>query len=115
MTNQTFNDGVVSIYSLGDISQNGNMPKEGLTLIAGSLRYHERTVGMGRFWTAAQATVKIDLLLRCPQIRSVSTQDIAIPIDGKQYKIVQIQYPENIDPPVMDLSLERIDTDYDIA
>ena len=115
MTNQTFNDGIVSIYSLSDISQNGRKPREGLTLKIQSLRYHERTVGMSRFWTAMQATAKIDLLLRCPQNRSISTQDIAIPIDGKQYKIVQIQYPENIEPPVMDLSLERISEVYDIA
>jgi hypothetical protein len=42
------------------------------------------------------------------QIREVSTHDIAIPNDGKHYDIVQIQYPEDIEPPVMDLSLERI-------
>jgi hypothetical protein len=112
---QSFNDGVVNIYSVGDIAQPGNMPKEGLTLKVGPLRYKERTVGMGRFYTALQVQARVDQVLRAPQLRSVSAQDIAIPIDGKQYKIIQIQYPEDVDPPVMDLSLERLEADYDIS
>lgn len=112
---QTFNDGVVNIYTIGNISEPGNMPKDGLTIKVSNLRYKERTVGMSRFWTAKQADVKVDLLIRAPLLRSISTQDIAIPIDGEQYKIVQIQYPEDIEPSVMDLSLERLEAAYDIS
>jgi len=112
---QTFNDGVVNIYSVGNTAPPGDMPKEGLTLKVGPLRYKERTVGMNRFWTAMQNQSRVDLLLRVPQIREVSTHDVAIPSDGQQYKIMQIQYPEEIKPPVMDLSLERIDKAYDLA
>jgi hypothetical protein len=112
---QSFNDGVVQIYTVGNIAQSGNMPKEGLTLKVGPLRYKERTVGMGRFWTAMQAQAQIAQVLRVPQIRSVSTQDIAIPHDGMQYEIKQIQYPEDVEPPVMDLSLERVEADYELA
>jgi len=112
---QTFNDGIVSIYTVGNIAPAGNKPKEGLILKVGPLHYEERTVGMGRFWSAMQAQVKIDLLLRVPQLRNVSTQDIAVPNDGKQYEIKQIQYPEGVDPPAMDLSLERVSADYGIA
>ncbi|HBV86886.1 MAG TPA: hypothetical protein DEF42_09615 [Desulfosporosinus sp.] len=112
---QAFNDGVVSIYKVGNISPSGNMPKEGLTFKVGPLRYEERIVGMGRFWSAMQAKARIDMVLRVPQLRGVSSQDIAIPNDGKQYEIKQIQYPPDVDPPVMDLSLERVDAVYDIA
>lgn len=112
---QIFNDGIVKIYSVGNIAKLGNMPKEGLTLKVGPLRYRERTVGMSRYWVAMQAQAKVDLVLRVSQIRNVSTQDIAIPNDGMQYKIIQIQYPEDVDPPVMDLSLERLEATYDIA
>lgn len=111
---QSFNDGVVNIYSVGNIAEPGNMPKDGLTLKVGSLHYEERTVGMGRFWTAKQAQVKVEQMIRVPRINSVSSQDIAIPSDGKQYEIVQIQYPKNVEPPSMDLSLERVDADYEI-
>ncbi len=112
---QSFNDGVVNIYSVGNIASPGNKPKEGLTLKVGFLRYEERTVGMGRFWSAMQAKARIDLILRVPQLRNVSAQDVAIPIDGEQYEIKQIQYPPDVDPPVMDLSLERIEAAYDLA
>jgi len=108
MKPQTFNDGVVNIYTVGNTAAPGSMPQEGLTLKVGPLRYKERTVGLNRFWAALQNQARVDLLLRVPQIREVSTHDIAIPNDGKHYDIVQIQYPEDIEPPVMDLSLERI-------
>lgn len=111
---QTFNDGIVSIYSVGNISEPGNMPKEGLTLKVGPLHYEERTVGMGRYWTAAQAQVRIEQLLRTPRINSVSTQDIAI-VNGQQFRIVQIQYPPGIEPACMDLSLERLEESYEIG
>ena len=69
---------------------------------------------MGRFWTAMQAHAKVEQLLRVPRVSTISTQDIAIPIDGEQYKIIQIQYPQDVEPPCMDLSLERVDSDYEI-
>lgn len=112
---QSFNDGVINIYSLDNIALPGNKPKEGLTIKVGPLRYEERIVGMSRFWTAMQAQAKIEKMLRVQRINSVSAQDIAIPNDGEQYKIVQIQYPKNVEPSCMDLSLERVDADYEFG
>lgn len=112
---QTFNDGTADIYKVENVAAPGNKPKEGLLLKVRNLRYKERTVGMGRFWTAMQNQTKINRLLRMPKLDSVSTLDVAIPTDGKQYRIIQIQYPEDVFPPVMDLSLERIDAGYDIT
>ncbi len=113
---QTFNDGVVSIYTVGNIATAGNMPKEGLTLkFEKPLPYEERTVGMGRYWAAMQNQVKVQQMLRVQRINNLSTQDVAIPIDGEQYKIVQVQYPKDVEPPCMDLSLERLVAEYDIA
>ena len=113
---QTFNDGVVDIYSVENIAESGNMPHEGLISKYIGLRYEERTVGMNRFWSAMQNSVKIDMLIRAPRLRDVSTQDIAIlSIDNKQYKIKQIQYPPDVQPPVMDLSLERLEADYEFS
>ena len=67
------------------------------------------------FFTALQANVRVNYVLRCPRLRDISTQDIAIPNDGKQYRIYQIQYPEDIDPPVMDMTLEELEAAYDIG
>lgn len=111
---QTLNDGIVKIYSVGNIATPGNMPKEGITLKVAPLRYEERVVGMGRFWTAQQMHAQIDKIIRTPRIDDISSQDVAILIDGKQYEIKQVQYVPDIKPPSMDLSLERIDAKYDI-
>lgn len=113
--NQTFNDGIANIYSVGNIAPPGGMPKDGLTIKAEGIRYKERTVGMSRYWAAMQTQARIDLVLRMPQLRSVSLHDVVTPIDGEQYRIVQIQYPEDVEPPVMDLSLQRLEVAYDIA
>lgn len=108
---QTFNDGLVYICSVENTAEAGNMPKEGLAA-KGKLRYSERTVGINRYYTAMQNNVKIDRVIRCPRLEMVSTQNIAC-INGDQYNIRQIQYPEDIMPKVMDLSLEKVVQEYD--
>lgn len=112
---QTYNDGIVKIYSVVNIAASGDLPKEKLTVKVGSLRYEERIVGMGRFWTAMQVQAQIDRIIRVPRIESVSPQDVAIPIDEKQYRIKQVQYVPDVEPLSMDLSLERLEAAYDIA
>lgn len=108
---QTFNDGICQICEVHNIAAPGEMPKDGIAEKA-KLRYEERTVGMSRFWAAMQAQSKIHLLLRMPQIRSVNDYDVVVLRDGEQYVIKQIQYPKDVEPPSMDLSLERLDTKY---
>ena len=79
-----------------------------------TVRYKERTVGLTRRNFARQDNVVIRYVLRCPLLRDVSAQDVAIPNDGKQYRIWDVQYPEDINPPVMDLTLEELNPVYDI-
>lgn len=102
---QPFDDGVVRIY-------NTNGPRTIAAEPKSSLRYHERTVGVARHYAAQQANAKVSYVLRCPRLRSVSTQDIAIPNDGRQYMITLVQYPEDVIPAAMDLTLEEVRADY---
>jgi hypothetical protein len=112
---QTFNDGILDIYEVKNIAEAGKKPVKGLTKKkASALRFEERTVGMSRFWTAKQSQVQINQMLRTPRINSVSTQDVVITNGGKQYEIKQIQYIPDVEPPCMDLSLERLVAAYDI-
>lgn len=115
---QTYNDGILNIYKVENTAETGNMPKDGLTLRVGPLRYEERIVGMGRFWDAKQSKVEISRLLRVPRIESVSSQDVVVlgdvGADGDQYKITQVQYVTEVEPLSMDLSLERLSVDYDL-
>lgn len=110
---QSFNDGVVKIYAVENISQPGGMPMEGIVLKQ-TLRYKERTVGLARRDYGRQDGAEIKYVLRCPCRREVSSLDIAIPNDGKQYRIWNVQYPEDIEPPVMDITLQELDAEYDI-
>lgn len=110
---QQFNDGIVNIYSVGNIAQPGNMPKDGLKIKISNLRYEERTVGMGRYWTAKQEQAQIEQLIRVPRINSITTHDVAI-LNGEQYDIVQYQYIKGVEPPCMDLSLERLEVAYEV-
>lgn len=115
LKNQEFNDGVVNIFTVANNALPGDTPKKKLRVKHEGLRYEERTVGMGRFWTAAQNNVKIDIILRVPRMRDVCTQDIAIPsFDKQQYEIKQVQYPPDVQPPVMDLSLQRLGAVYEL-
>lgn len=111
---QTFNDGVVKIYEIGNTAFLGDMPKEGL-ILKQSLRYKERTVGYNRYYAALQNNVKADLVIRCQRVNSVIADNVALLPDGKQYRIEQVQYPEDIEPAVMDLTLERLGEMYDIG
>jgi len=111
---QKFNDGIVKIYSVTNTAEPGEMPIDGLAL-AYTLRYEERTVGINRYFAAQQSNIRVDRLLRCPLRQDVTTEYVAIPNDGKQYDIKLIQYPRDVEPPVMDLTLERRVTDYEIV
>jgi hypothetical protein len=111
---QTFNDGVVNIYSVRNTAASGNTPKKGLTLKVGPLRYEERTVGITRFWTGRQAQARIDRLVRTARTGGVTSRDVAVLADG-QYTILQVQYPKDTDIPTMDLTLERLEAAYDIT
>ena len=113
---QTFNDGVVSIYKVANTAADGDMPKDGIVLKYSKTRFHKRTVGIQRYWTAMQNQVQIDKLLRIPQIGDIYPGYVAI-INGdttKQYTVKQIQEPEDIYPPSYDISLERLEQTYGI-
>ena len=110
---QTFNDGVVTFFSVSNTAAAGAMPNETLTFKQ-SLHYEERTVGITRYYAAKQANARVDYVLRCQKRREISTQEVAVPNDGEQYKIIQIQYPDVQGIPVMDLTLEEVTAKYDI-
>jgi hypothetical protein len=103
-------------YSVSNIAASGDMPKDGLTLtMEKPLPYEERTVGINRYWSAMQVQARIDLVIRTPQIREACVHDVAVTHDGEQYDIKQIQYPPDVEPPSMDLSLERLATKYEFG
>lgn len=108
---QTYKDGVLSVYSIKNISEPGDRKVDKLVTKYNRLRFDIRTVGMNRFWNAMQNKIEIEELLRTPRIMDVTTQDIVL-LRGYQYKIEQIQYLAE-EPRSMDLSLRRLETEYE--
>lgn len=110
-----FNDGLVTVYRVENQAAPGDMPVERLVEKA-TLRYSRRTVGIRRHYAALAAGARVDLLLRTWYRPEVSVQDVAVlPLFGKQYRITLVQVPEDVTPPVMDLTLERLERDYDLS
>lgn len=108
---QTYNDGMCHICSVGDVSEPGCMPKEGL-VEKYKLAFADRTVGINRYYAALQNNIKAERLIRCQRIENVTVQDVVL-IKDKQYFVRQIQYPAEVMPRSMDLTLERVVQHYE--
>lgn len=111
---QTFNDGICGIFWLENIAGTGNKPKEIIKIKLSNVPYERRKVGVTRYYTAKQAGVKADNMLRIPYCTEVSTQDICV-VNGVQNGIKQVQHNYDTLPPSTDLTLERLEADYDFA
>ena len=114
MEQTALNDGIVKIYAVENAAENGNTPLKTLAEPPKEkLRYAQRTVGVKRHYEALQAKERVDLLIRVPFRPGVSTDDVAIPtMDGKQYLITLIQKIEGTEPALMDLTLRRLEHEY---
>lgn len=108
---ETFNDGICTLYKLTDVSIPGYKPKmQPLFYRAMPIEY--KTIGIKRNYEAMQASVRIDELIKIPQDRNLSPQDIVV-IEGTQYDIKQVQHKPETSPPTTLLSLQRLEECYD--
>ena len=108
---ETFNDGICTIYKLCDVSIPGYQPQlKPLFYRAMPIEY--KTIGIKRNYEAMQASVRIDELVKIPQDRRISPQDIVV-IEGTQYDIKQVQHKQETAPPTTLLSLQRLEELYD--
>ena len=111
---QTFNDGVLKVYKISNISNKGDKPKDGLKAkYTNAIPYEERTVGITRNHLAKQDQSSIEQLVRIPRLE-ISVHDVVI-LNGKQYDIYQSQNINNVEPRCLDLSLERLETAYEVV
>lgn len=109
---QTFNDGIASIYIVGNTASPGNMPKDGLTFKL-KMNYSEEKLGITRVYLSRQDQSEITKLIRVQRVDSINEHDVVI-INGKQYDINLIQDVPEITPKCLDLSLERLEVAYEI-
>lgn len=96
---QTFNDGVLSLYIIGE--------DERLKLQQQGLRFSLRTVGSKRFFEAMQQQHRADKVVRIPLISEPSANSVAL-IGDKQYIVLQVQEILDTFPKCWQLTLEEI-------
>ena len=111
---QDYNDGLVKICTVTDAAEPGRMPVERLALKV-KLCYEERSLGLQRYYSGKQNQVEVQRVIRTPRRKEVSSQDVAVTEDGVQYRIDLVQPVIGIYPPSMDLTLTRIEQDYDVS
>ena len=110
---QPYNDGLVKIYSVVDVAAPGLRPVEKLHL-KGAFRYEEQRLGIQRYYSGQQNQVSIERVVRVPKANSISSQDVAITEDSHQYRIDMVQKVDGVWPPSLDLTLARVDQDYEV-
>ncbi len=97
---QLFNDGTLMLCKLKD-------SEEKLYPVFPNLRFENRTIGAERFFKAREAQHKISMLVRIPQAKGVSDEDIAV-IGDMQYRILQLQTINDTCPRCWQLTLEKV-------
>ena len=110
---QSFADGLVKIYLVKDVAEPGYTPVEMLSFKI-SLRYDEQRLGITRFYSGQQNQSQIERVIRVPRAGNVSNQDVAITEDGHKYRIDLVQAVMDVYPPSVDLTLARLDQDYEV-
>lgn len=110
----TFDDGILRIYTVENIAENGAKPKKGLVLRS-KFFFGFDVLGVNRYYTALEAKIQLAHVVNIPGWGGVSVLDIAIMEDGTQYRVqmIQPQLDEN-GLRITKLSLERIVTEYDV-
>lgn len=103
---QQYNDGTVKIYSVTDAAPPGYQPNPKPELRF-TLRFANRALGINRIYLARQNHAEILKVIRVPRV-DISTQDIAIIHDGKQYDIDTVQEVTDVYPESLDISLKAI-------
>lgn len=109
---QAYNDGLVSVYKVTEMGEPGYAPVPRLELRV-KLRYAELKLGILRFYSAKQNNAKVERVLRVPRRPDISSQDVAVTEDGRQYRIGLVQLAKDVFPPSLDLTLEAVEQDYE--
>lgn len=112
---QPYNDGVIFVFTVENVAEPGDMPKESLVLKE-KLRFESQRLGINRLYMSKQNQAEIEAVLRVPALNDVSNQDIVI-VNGdeeKQYTIESVQAVVDVWPQSMDIALRRIEQKYEI-
>lgn len=111
---QSYNSGILTVYRVTDGAKPGFAPVPELEKVA-ALRYEELRLGLTRYYSAAQNQVKVEKVVRVPKGPDISTQDVAVTEDGRQYRIDLVQQADGVWPPSLDLTLAKVEQEYHLS
>lgn len=107
--------GLLRICRIDAAENAGGLPKETLVQLSTHF-YGERTVGYRRMYAAMGVNEQVDMLVRIWQDRAVRVGMVAVLEDGEQLRVNGVQQTVDEDGiKVTDLSLARLEANYDIA
>lgn len=110
----TFDDGIVKIYKVKNTAAPGKMPIKGLEFFR-SFYFAFQNIGITRIYEAIKANQQIDSVIATYQDDEVTTNDIAILEDERQYIIRTIQPTQDENGiKIMKLGLERNGENHEI-
>lgn len=100
---KTFNDGVCEIYTTNERE---------VLLLKGKFFYAQESVGISHYFQAYNNNISVDtsISIPCNNI-TVDSQDL-VKIDSTWYKVVRIQYHDNLRPFYWTLSLQKSQFSY---
>ena len=110
---QQYNDGVVDFYAVENIAEPGYKPKEGLKFKE-RLYFETLRAGIDRIYAGKQNQAEIESVIRVQKRDTISSQDVAVLNNGKQYGVETVQDVTDVWPPSMDVTLKRIEQKYEI-
>lgn len=110
----TLDDGVLKIFALKNGTSDGTMPSEVLDFKT-AVKYGVSTLGVTRYYAAKQAGVEISCVVDVYADRQIRVNDIAVFEDGQQTRIGMIQPYKDDGVLFYKLTLERIDSCYEVS
>lgn len=111
---QPYPDGVVTVCRVEDVAKPGFQPVKRLAPKE-RLLYQERSLGLSRYYAGRQNQVEIQRVIRTPYRPEVSSQDVAVTQDGRQYRIDLVQRVQDVYPPSMDLTLAKVEQRWEVV
>lgn len=110
----TFDDGILTIYTVVNRAALGDKPVYGLIEKMRSY-FSYQTLGINRYYTALQADQQISAVVAVPAWDDIRVTDVCELEDGTQYTIMMVQAEKDeMGLRIMRLSLERVKQNYEL-
>ena len=109
---QQYNDGIVKIYTVTDGAKPGYQTRPQLKEKY-KLAFEERALGINRLYLSRQNNAEIKRVIRVQRV-NISSQDVAITHDGKQYRVDSVQAVQGVYPPSLDVSLVAVEQNFEV-